>query len=109
MKVFSTYDNGRLTVQLHGELDHHAVRDAAELIERLLAEYLPRSCVLDLGGLSFMDSSGIALILRVHRRMVGSGGRVWVEQAKGQPLRVLDAGGVERLVRIVAQKEAKRA
>ena len=83
--------------------------DAAMLIERLLAEYLPRSCVLDLGGLSFMDSSGIALILRVHRRMVGSGGRVWIEQAKGQPLRVLDAGGVERIVRIVMPKEAKRA
>ena len=109
MKVFSSYDNGRLTIYLHGELDHHAVRGAAELVERLLGEYLPRNCVLDLGRLSFMDSSGIALILRLHRRMLAGGGRFWVENVGAQPLRVLDAGGIGRVVQIAAAKEAKQA
>ncbi|MCR4935521.1 MAG: STAS domain-containing protein [Oscillospiraceae bacterium] len=109
MKVFSSYDNGRLTIYLHGELDHHAVRGAAELVERLLGEYLPRDCVLDLGRLSFMDSSGIALILRLHRRLVAGGGHFWVENVGAQPLRVLDAGGIGRVVQIAAAREAKQA
>ncbi len=109
MKVFSSYDNGRLTIYLHGELDHHAVRGAAELVERLLGEYLPRDCVLDLGRLSFMDSSGIALIRRLHRRLVAGGGRFWVENVGAQPLRVLDAGGIGRVVQIAAAREAKQA
>ena len=109
MKVFSSYDNGRLTVFLHGELDHHAIRGSVELIDRLLQEYLPRDCVLDLGGLSFMDSSGIALILRLHRRMTDAGGRIWIENAGSQPLRVLDTSGIERIVSIMAAKEVKQA
>ncbi len=104
MKILSAYENGRLTIFLQGELDHHAIRQSVEMIEHLLDEYLPRDCVLDLGGLSFMDSSGIALILKLHRRIRGSGGRAWVENAGGQPLRVLDAGGVDRLVNISVRK-----
>ena len=109
MKVFSSYQNGRLTLRLQGELDHHEVKSSVELIERLLAEFLPRDCVLDLRDLSFMDSSGIALILRLHRRMSESGGRAWIENAADQPLRVLDASGIERIVRITLHREAERA
>ncbi len=75
-------------------------------IERLLDEYLPRDCILDLSHLSFMDSSGIALILKLHRRMRECGGRAWVENAAAQPMRVIDASGIERLVRIAAREEA---
>ena len=62
MKVYSAYREGQLTIFLHGELDHHEVRESMSAIERHLDEYLPRDCILDLGHLSFMDSSGIALI-----------------------------------------------
>ena len=107
MKVYSAYQEGRLTIYLHGELDHHEVRQSMEAIERLLDEYLPRDCILDLTHLGFMDSSGIALILKMHRRMRECGGRAWVENAAAQPMRVIDASGIERLVKIAARAEAK--
>ena len=107
MKVYSAYREGRLTIYLHGELDHHEVRSSMAAIERLLDEYLPRDCILDLSHLKFMDSSGIALILKLHRRMRECGGRAWVENAAAQPMRVIDASGIERLVRIAAREEAR--
>ena len=107
MKVYSAYQEGKLTIYLHGELDHHEVRQSMEAIERLLDEYLPRDCILDLTHLGFMDSSGIALILKMHRRMRECGGRAWVENAAAQPMRVIDASGIERLVKIAAREEAK--
>ena len=107
MKVFSSCQAGRLTVYLHGELDHHEVRQAMASIEQLLDANLPRDCVLDLGNLSFMDSSGIALILKLHRRMTERGGRAWVENAAEQPMRVIDASGIERLVRVAEREEAR--
>ena len=100
MKVLSTYGDGRLNLFFRGELDHHEARRAMDNIERMLDEYLPRDCVIDLGGLSFMDSSGIAVILKIARRLGQMGGRAWVENPTGQPLRVLDASGIDRLVRI---------
>ena len=107
MKVYSAWRDGKLTIYLHGELDHHEVRECMGAIERLLDEYLPRDCILDLSHLSFMDSSGIALILKLHRRMRECGGRAWVENAAAQPMRVIDASGIERLVKVAAREEAR--
>ena len=107
MKVYSAYQEGRLTVYLQGELDHHGVKGSMESIERLLDQYLPRDCVLDLSGLNFMDSSGIALILKLHRRQRESGGRAWVENPAEQPARVIDASGIERLVTVAGKEKAE--
>ncbi len=100
MKVTSAYGDGCLTMRLTGELDHHVARKVMSDIEVLLDEYIPRDCVLDMGGLTFMDSSGIAVILKVHRHMRETGGRVWVMNPKSQPLKVLDASGIDRLINI---------
>ena len=106
MKIFSTYSDGRLTLFLQGELDHHGVRNTMGLIDKLIDEFMPRDCVIELSSLSFMDSSGIALILKIHRRMQQCGGRAWIENADKQPLRVIDASGIDRIVKVSFAKEA---
>ena len=104
MEISTSFDAGRLTVFLSGELDHHEARCAMHRIEELLDEYIPRDCALNLAGLSFMDSSGIAVIIRVSRRMTALGGRAWVENPARQPQRVLDAAGIERLVPVAMSR-----
>ena len=105
MKVLSSYREGKLTLFLKGELDHHEAAAALRSITRVLDDYLPRDCVLDMGGLTFMDSSGIALILKVCRLMSETGGRAWVENVRSQPLKVIDASGIDRRVKIAAAAE----
>jgi stage II sporulation protein AA (anti-sigma F factor antagonist) len=100
LKVLSSYQDGRLTLFLKGELDHHEAAAALRKIMRTLDDYLPQDCVVDMGSLTFMDSSGIALILKISRLMDQTGGRAWVENAKGQPLKVIDASGIDRLIKI---------
>lgn len=104
MNVKTSFAAGRLTVYLAGELDHHEARSTMRAIDDVLDEYLPRDCVLDLKGLSFMDSSGIAIIVRVRGRMKSLGGRVWIENPARQPLRVIDASGIDRLVPVALTK-----
>ena len=104
MNISTAFAAGRLTIYLAGELDHHEARGAIRSIDELLDEYLPRDCVLDMSGLSFMDSSGIALIIRMSRRMTNLGGRVWIENPAKQPLRVIDASGTDRLVPVATVK-----
>lgn len=105
MDIRTTAADGRLTMQFAGELDHHAAKDVMRRAEEILDRHMPRDCALDLSHLSFMDSSGVAVILRLHKRMLDMGGRVWVENPKAQPLRVLDISGIERLVKICITKE----
>ncbi len=105
MKIFSAYKDGRLTLYLQGELDHHGVRNSMELIGRLIDEFMPKECAVELSKLSFMDSSGIALILKIHRLMLLRGGKAWIENAGNQPLRVIDASGIDRIIGISMNKE----
>ena len=104
MEIGTSFDAGRLTVYISGELDHHEARCAMRRIDELLDEYMPRDCALNLAGLRFMDSSGIALLVRVSRRMQILGGRAWIEDPARQPQRVIDAAGIDRLVPIAMNR-----
>ena len=104
MNISTAFSSGRLTIFLSGELDHHEARCTLNTIDELLDEYLPRDCVLDMAGLSFMDSSGIAVIIRTSRRMKALGGLVWIENPAKQALRVIDASGIDRLVPVATGK-----
>ncbi len=100
MNLATAYAAGRLTICLNGELDHHTARETMRSVIELLDEYLPRECVLDLSGLRFMDSSGVALIVRASRRMHELRGRMWIENPSPQVRRVIDCSGVERLIQV---------
>ncbi len=104
MEISSAFSSGRLTVYLKGELDHHTSRLLIHDLDELLDEYLPRDCALNLSGLSFMDSSGIAVIIRLSRRMKALGGRTWIENPAKQPHRVIDASGIDRIVPVAMSR-----
>ena len=92
----------RLTFHLSGEIDHHAARGLMHSIETGIDDAMPRECVLDMAGVTFMDSSGIAVILKAFRRMGELDGTLVVDGVQPQAMKVLDAAGIERLVKITA-------
>ena len=89
-----------LLLELSGELDHHGARTALRELEEALDAALPRKLVLDLSGVTFMDSSGIAVILRARQKMQLLDGGLLVRGTPPQARRVLDAAGINRLVTI---------
>ena len=94
-------DNEReLLLELSGEIDHHGARNALKEVEMAIDAALPRLLTLDFSGVTFMDSSGIALILRSQQRMQLLDGSLLVCNVPAQAKRVLDAAGIGRLVAI---------
>lgn len=101
-----THDDGRcLTLRLVGELDHAAAQMVMPGIEDAVEEYLPRRCVLDLTGVSFMDSSGIAVILKTDRLLRQTGGVLALSGVPGQVRRVLDVAGLTKIVPVLDDRE----
>ena len=96
MEMTYKTENRELTVHMNGELDHHAARNAMQSIEEWIEQNLPNRMVLDLGGLSFMDSSGIAVMIRAKRRMDALNGRLLVVNIPRQAARVLETAGLDR-------------
>lgn len=89
-------------IYLHGELDHHAARETLGQIGKAIDQNLPMQAVLNLTGLSFMDSSGIAVLLGTKRRLDAFGGKLTVTNAPKQASRVLHTAGIDKMVRILA-------
>lgn len=90
-----------MTVRLSGELDHHGAKGLMDRLDALMEQNLPVKTILDLEGLTFMDSSGIAVILRAKRRMEALGGNLIVVNIPKQAARVLDTAGLSRYVKLI--------
>ena len=100
MEIEATSADRNLLLEMKGELDHHGARNALRELELSIDAALPKKLVLDLAGVTVVDSSGIALILRAQQRMQLLDGSLLVRNVPQQARRVLDAAGIGRLVTI---------
>ena len=73
---FTSYLQDRqLTVALTGEIDHHCAKEYMQHISEKIESYTPSVCVLDFQEVTFMDSSGIAVVIHALRQMAQLGGK----------------------------------
>ena len=98
MPITVTSRDSALTIALSGEIDHHSAREMMSQLDDAIATRLPARLVLDMSAVTFMDSSGIAVLLRALRQMQHTGGTLRVTSIPAQARRVLDAAGVGRLI-----------
>mgnify|MGYP002518870261 FL=1 len=100
MEIRARENERELLLELSGDIDHHGARNALKEVEMAIDAALPRILILDFSGVTFMDSSGIALLLRSQQRMQLLEGSVTVRNVPAQARRVLDAAGIGRLISI---------
>lgn len=100
MNFTSFLQDRQLTVALTGEIDHQCAKEYIGKIREKIDTYLPAVCILDFRDVSFMDSSGIAVVINALRQMNGVGGKLLLEGLGSQPMRVLLAAGIEKIVEI---------
>ncbi len=87
-------DGQRLTAQLTGEIDHHTAREMREKIDAAVIRGEITTLQLDFGGVTFMDSSGIGLIMGRYRLMQGRGGQVEVVKASKRMKKLMEMAGL---------------
>ena len=100
MKFTSFLENGRLTVALTGEIDHHCAKTYIQSITAKIEAYTPDICILDFSEVTFVDSSGIAVVINALRSMTQIEGELLLTGLSPQPMRVFRASGIDKLVQI---------
>ena len=98
--MYQTLSFAQNGIQITIQKKNITIIDALKEVEIAIDAALPRSLILDFAGVTFMDSSGIALILRSQQRMQLMEGSVVLRNVPEQARRVLDAAGIGRLVSI---------
>ena len=100
MQFTSYLENGHLTVALTGEIDHHCAKGYIQSILGKIEAYNPEVCILDFQDVSFVDSSGIAVVINALRSMSQIDGKLVLTGICPQPMRVFQASGIDKLVEI---------
>lgn len=100
MRFTSFLQDGRLTVVLTGEIDHHCAKNYMNAITAKIEAYVPRLCVLDFQDVTFMDSSGIAVVINAMRCMTRIDGKLVLAGLSEQPMKVFRTSGIDKLVEI---------
>ena len=98
MPITCTSEDRLITDQNTGEVDHHSAKSMMEELDRQMELVMPRRLTVDLSGVTFMDSSGIAVLLRAWKRVGELSGEMSVTGVPDQPGKVLRAAGVDRLI-----------
>ena len=89
-----------LNIVLPSEIDHHSAKRVRSEADSWIAKMRPKLVVLDFVKVSFMDSSGIGLIIGRYKLVTPYGGRVVVENVSERIYKLLVMAGMKKLIEI---------
>jgi len=100
MKIAFKRDCGNVTLSLIGELDHHAAKGVIPEISGIISSELPQKLELDFEHITFMDSSGIAVVISAYKHTIALKCEFAVVNVPKQAYKVFKAAGICNLINI---------
>ncbi len=105
-KIF-TYkiEDDALVINLSGEIDHHSAVGVRSDIDTLVFETRPKRLILELSDITFMDSSGLGLIMGRYALIKDLGGSLLLRSPSAAVMKILGLSGMDRIISIEKTKE----
>ena len=85
-------------LRLSGDLDPHTAPQLTEAIEALLAEAAPGTVRIDLGGVSFIDSSGLRTLVAARESLAERGAALALVDPTPNARRLLEVTGLTPMI-----------
>ncbi len=98
MNIIHQYKEDFLKISIVGDLGHHEAREIISKMETIITLYTVGAVRLDLSQMTFMDSSGLAVVLHLHRSLKGVGRKLTVKGTNPQAMRVFQAAGLPKMI-----------
>ncbi len=103
MQITRNAQDEELVLHVAGVLDAYTAPDLrAELDAALAADASPSTLVLDLGGLGFLDSTGLRVLVETHSALAARGGTLRLRNATATTRRLLDITGLSDVLEVEA-------
>ena len=100
MAVTCTGADREMVLTISGEVDHHGAGEIMREMDRQVDAQLPRRLALDLSGVTFMDSSGVGMIIGRYKTMHARGGSVAACGLQPPIDRLFHLAGLHRIIAI---------
>lgn len=88
----------KLIVSLMGELDHHSAEEVRVKIDDRIDRDNIRKVILNFSGVTFMDSSGIGVVIGRYKKMQNRDGRLCVAEANRTVNKVFEISGMFKII-----------
>jgi len=98
MKVGLRKDGSTGIVRMKGELDHHTARTVREQVDDFIESADINRLIFDLKELTFMDSSGIGVLLGRYKEMKKRGGKVCVKNLNPRMDKIFVLSGLYQVI-----------
>ena len=96
--------NSQLKIYISGEIDHHSAFSIKDVIDAQILSRSPQIAVMNFEKVTFMDSSGIGLILARYKFCQQCGTSLYVQGLSSQTQRVLSLAGIKTIREITSQE-----
>ncbi len=100
-------EENKVVACLMGEIDHHGAGRLREEIDGMLERMRPDTLILDFREVTFMDSSGIGLVMGRYRLIRQWNGAVEIHNPAPSIKKVMRLAGLDRIASIHASPPAK--
>lgn len=90
--------NKTLIVSLAGELDHHSAKEVKDMVEEVIKNRGVQNLIFDFSKLSFMDSSGIGVVIGRYKLISAIGGNVAIVSRSRNIDRLLKMSGITKII-----------
>lgn len=95
MEVKSLKSNNQLTIYVYGELDECSAQSAKGILDRLISNNLNcKEVVFDLSGISFMDSTGVGLLIGRYKKLKNLQISSYIQGANMSTEKVIELAGL---------------
>ena len=89
-----------VTAVLGGELDHHTAGEMRREIDSAVELNMPTLLILDFKDITFMDSSGIGLVMGRYRNLLKTGAELHISGTSPQIYKMMKLAGIEKLAKL---------
>ena len=105
MNVNYNGEDKLLLFEITEEIDHHTTEKIRRRADYEIQRYMPRKAIFDFGGVSFMDSAGIGLIIGRYKLLSMLGGQFEVINVKPNVEKILHISGLLKIISIGGKNE----
>lgn len=100
LEITITIKKKILVVSLSGELDHHTAKEVKALVEEVVKNRNIKDLVFDFTNLTFMDSSGIGVVVGRYKLIKSLGGKFVIAGPQKNVDRLLLMSGINKIIDI---------
>ena len=84
--------------RMHGELDHHTADYVRTTLDEHLSSEARPQLIFQFAGVSFMDSSGIGVVIGRYKQVHARGGQVVLCEVSPSVARIMEMSGIYKII-----------